>query len=235
MEKIPLINRAANPTHTDAAQQPKSYGSDGSALKTQLLPPSAPTNPPPLSERQVTLSKQRTPVTSPFPLPKFLQERHPFLGQLRRAVIGRTDDEKSEVTCLVLAILRRHMGVSVDKSIGVAHGMDDYQRESLCRLFCGEDATVLVTKNRAAPTSSSCRTARTLHCFSVWPRAWVRTAPGRRGETALRCHAGRAGHPRTRHGSAQEVLLTDLENGERTARSPIELEGRDQSSAGSRT
>ena len=145
MEKIPLLKRADKPAPTDAAQQPKSYGSDGSALKTRRLPPSDPTNQPPLSERQVTVREPGPRVMSPLPLPKFLQES-PFFGPLLRAVVGRTDDEKSEVTCLVFDILRGHMGVSVDKSIEVVRGLDHSQQESLCGLFCGKAPTVLVTK-----------------------------------------------------------------------------------------
>ena len=141
MEKTPR-NRSVQPDLTiDSA--PPLPNMHGSALQTQGLPRDQ-AHPPPLSTRAVAVSDRFSVAKLAWPLPVRLNKR-PLFDHLLRTVVGRSDEEKWEVSNTVTRILCG-IGMRLHSAESIRDLLDDDQRERLCRLFCGEEATVLVTK-----------------------------------------------------------------------------------------
>ena len=113
----------------------------GFALQTQGLPPHDGT-PTSLSTREVSVVvSDRTVAPLAFALPDFMNPR-PLSGHLLQAVVERTDDECEELANRAEEVVSA-MGLSWYRHSTVLTGA---RCESLCRHFCGDRATVLITK-----------------------------------------------------------------------------------------
>lgn len=145
MEKTPPPfgqRRPGRPAFADDPTQPRP-NAHGSALRSQGLPAAGRAQQTSLAARNVAVSDRFSVEQLALPLPQCLKER-PLFGSLLQAVVGMSDDEKKEVKDTATRILRR-MGLSRIDAANVTGRLNHAERESLCRLFCGEGATVLIT------------------------------------------------------------------------------------------